>query len=148
MEDYVKLILENIKAISGASKHKKSDSFFGEDCKELTLAQLDLMAYLYEHKREKMSSLAKYAGVTMPSMTETVNKLVSMGVVEREHDENDRRTVWVHVTKDVEKMVCGHINKKHESLSGLMDVLTLKEKQQALSILQKIRKQIEREQKQ
>lgn len=148
MDANVKQILESLKCIGGFAKGKKTQSFFGTDVKELTLSQLDLMAYLYEHKKEKMSALAKYAGVKMPSMTETVNKLVALGVVKREHDEKDRRTVWVYVTKDVEKMVCGHINNKNKMIIKLLDVLTAQEKTQLAAIMKKIEKKIEKEQKQ
>jgi DNA-binding MarR family transcriptional regulator len=145
MDSTVKEIMECMRAVSGFAKAKKSPHFMSSGVKDLTLAQLDLMAYLYEHKKAKMSDLAKQAGVKLPSMTETVNKLVSLGVLKREHDEKDRRTVWVHVTKDVEKMVCGHIKTKEEEFSKVMEVLTEKEKEQALNILKKIRKKMERE---
>jgi DNA-binding MarR family transcriptional regulator len=145
MDETVKQIMEALRAVSGFAKAKKSPHFMASGVKDLTLAQLDLMAYLYEHKKAKMSDLAKQAGVKLPSMTETVNKLVSLGVLKREHDEKDRRTVWVHVTKDVEKMVCGHIKTKEQEFSNVMEALTEKEKEQTLNILKKIRKKMERE---
>jgi len=45
----------------------------------MTIAQLDTMAYLYEHKKAKMSELAKNAGVKMPTMTDMINKLWQAG---------------------------------------------------------------------
>jgi len=145
MDETVKQIMGCMMAVSGIAKKRKSPHFMHSGVKDLTLAQLDLMAYLYEHKKAKMSDLAKHSGVKLPSMTETVNKLVSLGVLKREHDEKDRRTVWVHVTKDVEKMVCGHIKTKEEEFSKIIGVLTDKEKEQALAILKKLLKKMERE---
>src|ERR1035437_9311847 len=145
MDETVKQIMECMKALSGFAKPRKSTHFMASGVKDLTLSQLDLMAYLYQHKKAKMSDLAKHTGVKMPSMTETVNRLVSLGVLKWEHDEQDRRTVWVHVTKAVEKMVCGHIKSKEEQFSAIMEVLTGTEKKQALNIMKKIRNKIERE---
>jgi predicted CopG family antitoxin len=45
----------------------------------------------------------------------------------------------------VEKMVCGHIKTKEQEFSNVMEALTEKEKEQALNILKKIRKKMERE---
>ena len=144
MDETVKEIMECMRSLMAAAKPQKGAHFMKSGVSDLTLSQLDLMAYLYEHKRVKMSDLAKHAGVKMPSMTETVNKLVSLKVLQREHDEKDRRTVWVSVTKNVEKMVCAHIRSKEEQFSGIMGVLTSQEKKQALNILKKIQKKMER----
>ena len=145
MDQTAKEIMECVRNMAGFIKGRKSPHFMGTGMKDLTLSQLDLMAYLYEHKRAKMSDLAKHTGVKMPSMTETVNKLVSLGVLKREHDEKDRRTVWVSVNKDVEKMVCGHIKQKETWVSNIMEALTPQEKKQALNILKKIQSKMERE---
>jgi DNA-binding MarR family transcriptional regulator len=102
------------------------------------------MAYLYEHKRAKMSELAKNAGVKMPTMTDMVNKLVSIGIVKREHDERDRRTVWVSITKNVEKMVATHLKQRDEAVAGIMGALSAAEKKQAASILKKVVNSLER----
>jgi DNA-binding MarR family transcriptional regulator len=110
----------------------------------MTVSQLDTMGYLFEHKRAKMSDLAKNAGVKMPTMTDMVNKLLKSGLVVREHDEKDRRTVWISITKHVEKMVAFHLRKRDEAIAALMSVLTAEEKKQAASILKKITKSLER----
>ena len=104
------------------------------------------MGYLYHHKRAKMSELARNANVKMPSMTESVNKLVRLGALTREHDEKDRRTVWVSITKNVEEMVGMHIRQKDDEINSLMSALTEKEKDQAINIMKKIiKKYTERE---
>ncbi|MEI7541815.1 MAG: MarR family transcriptional regulator [bacterium] len=145
MEETMKQITECIETLSGFMRNQKNTHFMKSGVKDLTLSQLDLMAYLYKHKKVKMSDLAKHAGVKLPSMTETVNKLVSFGVLKREHNESDRRTVWVHVTKNVEQMVCSHIETKKKQFVEILGVLSNQEKKQALNILKKIQKKMERE---
>jgi DNA-binding MarR family transcriptional regulator len=145
MEQYAREIISSIRAMQ---KHFKGNApkghFFRKGVMDLTIAQLDTMAYLYEHKKAKMSEMAKNAGVKMPTMTDMVNKLVNMGIVKREHDERDRRTVWVHITKNVEKMVFSHLKQRDEAVAGIMDVLTVEEKKHAAAILKKIVNSLER----
>jgi DNA-binding MarR family transcriptional regulator len=112
--------------------------FFKLGVMNMTISQLDTMAYIFEHKKAKMSELAKNAMVKMPTMTDMINKLIKAGTVKREHDEKDRRTVWVSITKDVEKMVAFHLNKRDESIASLMKALTEDEKKQSVGILKKL----------
>lgn len=145
MDETVIQIMRTVKAISGMVKRQKGPHFLESGVKDLTLSQLDLLAYLFENKKAKMSDLAKNAGVKMPSMTETVNRLVALGVLKREHDEKDRRTVWVYLNKEVERMVQSHIKNKEKQFTMIFDVLSENEKKQALNILKKIQKKMERE---
>ncbi len=144
MDELTKELVIMLKSMSPFAKGRKVQSPFKGGVKDITISQLNLMAFLYEKKKAKMSELAKFAEVKLPSMTDTVNRLVGMGLLKREHDEKDRRTVWVHITKNVEKMVCGHIKQKDDEVSGLMSVLSTEEKKQALNILKKLKKYMER----
>jgi DNA-binding MarR family transcriptional regulator len=145
MEQSVKEIINSIRGMQKYFKNRAPKGhLFRAGVMDMTIAQLDTMAYLYEHKRAKMSELANNAGVKMPTMTDMVNKLVNTGMVKRERDERDRRTVWVHITKNVEKMVFSHLKQRDEAIAGIMDVLTVDEKKHAAAILKKIVNSLER----
>jgi DNA-binding MarR family transcriptional regulator len=145
MDRNSKDIIDSIRGIQRFFKGKTPrDQFFKMGVMNMTISQLDTMAYLYEHKKAKMSELAKNANVKMPTMTDMINKLIKTGLVTREHDEKDRRTVWVSITRDVEKMVAFHLNKRDEAVAGLMNLLTPDEKKQAALILKKITNSLER----
>jgi DNA-binding MarR family transcriptional regulator len=77
-------------------------------------------------------------------MTDTISRLSEMNMVKREHDEEDRRTVWVSITKEMEKTVRKHIEKKDEEMSELMDVLTESEKTAVIGIIAKLKNKLER----
>ncbi|MCE5300559.1 MAG: MarR family transcriptional regulator [Spirochaetia bacterium] len=141
-------IIECIKFMGKINKPMMPHHFKKRGVMDLTLSQLDVMGYMYEvntekPRRVKMSDLARHAGVKMPTMTDMVNKLVNAGLVMREHDEADRRTVWVSVSRNMEKMVCGHIKERDNEISCIMDCLTEKEKKQAAVILKKIKNSME-----
>jgi DNA-binding MarR family transcriptional regulator len=145
MDQYAKDIIGSIRSMQKAMKNQApKNHFFKMGVMNMTVSQLDTMAYLYEHKRAKMSELAKNAMVKMPTMTDMINKLIKTGTVKREHDDKDRRTVWVSITKEVEKMVAFHLNKRDESIASLMKVLTDEEKKQAAVILKKLVNSLER----
>jgi MarR family transcriptional regulator, organic hydroperoxide resistance regulator len=145
MDQYAREIIGSIRSMQRAMKNQApKNHFFKMGVMNMTVSQLDTMAYLYEHKKAKMSELAKNAMVKMPTMTDMINKLIKAGTVKREHDEKDRRTVWVSITKDVEKMVAFHLNKRDESIASLMKVLNEDEKKQAVGILKKLVNSLER----
>jgi MarR family transcriptional regulator, organic hydroperoxide resistance regulator len=145
MDQNAREIIGSIRSMQRAMKNQApKNHFFKMGVMNMTVSQLDTMAYLYEHKKAKMSELSKNAMVKMPTMTDMINKLIKTGVVKREHDEKDRRTVWVSITKEVEKMVAFHLNKRDESIASLMKVLTEDEKKQAVTILKKLVNSLER----
>jgi MarR family transcriptional regulator, organic hydroperoxide resistance regulator len=145
MDRYAREIISSIRGMQKAMKNQAPKAhFFKLGVMNMTISQLDTMGYLYEHKKAKMSELAKNAGVKMPTMTDMIDKLKKCGLVKREHDDKDRRTVWVSITKDVEKMVAFHLNKRDESIASIMKVLTEDEKKQAATILKKLVNSLER----
>lgn len=145
MDQNAREIIDSIRAMQKFFKGRAPKGhFFKMGVMNMTVSQLDTMAYLYDNKKAKMSELAKNACVKMPTMTDMVNKLLKLGLVKREHDEKDRRTVWVSITKNVEKMVAFHLNKRDENIAAIMKVLTEEEKKQSVIILKKLVNSLER----
>ncbi len=60
---------------------------------DLTLAQLKALFRLYAVPPARMSELASALGVSLPSCTSLVDRLVQQGMVERRQDADDRRLV-------------------------------------------------------
>ncbi len=54
--------------------------------------------YISEHDGCKMNDIATSFSLTPAAVTRTVNNLIEMGLVERYHDEADRRVVQVRMT--------------------------------------------------
>ena len=145
MDQCSREILDSIRGMQKAMKSQAPKAhFFKLGVMNMTLSQLDTMGYIFEHKKAKMSELAKNAGVKMPTMTDMINKLTTCGLVKREHDEKDRRTVWVSITKSVEKMVAFHLNKRDEAVASILKALNVEEKKQAAFILKKLVNSLER----
>jgi DNA-binding MarR family transcriptional regulator len=60
---------------------------------DLTIAQLKVLIFLRVEGRTRMGALASALGVTMPTATSVMDRLVERGLVVREADPNDRRVV-------------------------------------------------------
>lgn len=71
-----------------------------EDWTSLSLsrAQLRILVLLQQEKAAAVGQLAATLGVTLPSITATVDRLVQAGLVTREDDPNDRRRVINRLT--------------------------------------------------
>lgn len=71
-----------------------------EDWTSLSLsrAQLRILVLLQQEKAAAVGQLAGALGVTLPSITATVDRLVHAGLVSREDDPNDRRRVINRLT--------------------------------------------------
>ena len=71
-----------------------------EDWTSLSLsrAQLRILILLQQERAASVGQLAAHLGVTLPSITATVDRLVRVGFVSREDDPTDRRRVINRLT--------------------------------------------------
>ncbi|WP_027177546.1 MarR family winged helix-turn-helix transcriptional regulator [Maridesulfovibrio bastinii] len=68
--------------------------------KGVSLSQIHILELLGAHEALRMKELSEKVGVTTGTLTVVVDKLVKKGLVCREADENDRRSVIVKLTED------------------------------------------------
>ena len=86
-------------------------------------SQAKILEHLALHGTKTMSEIAKNFGISLPSLSELVNKLVDTGFVERVADKSDRRIVKVRLTPSAkglsEKIISAYRNKIEYALSML-----------------------------
>jgi len=114
---------------------------------DVTMAQLKIMMIIYLGGATRMSVLAEKLGVSLPTVTKSVDRLVARGVVTREDDPEDRRVVLCRLTEDGQKMIIQLWQSARERTRKLLSALSaseLKVVDQALGYLlragQKVRK--------
>jgi len=71
----------------------------------LTHPQLVLLALLDDMGESTMTALTEKLGTTMGAVTNLVDRLVYAGVIEREHDTEDRRVVKVRLKDEGRELV-------------------------------------------
>lgn len=86
----------------------------------LTRAQLRILVLLHQEGPASVGHLAGALGVTLPSITATVDRLVQSGLVHREDDPTDRRRVINRLTVEgttlIERL---HVGKRARLVSAL-----------------------------
>ena len=72
---------------------------------ELPLSQLRCVRILEEHEGEKMQELAHHLGVTLPAISQIVDRLAARGMAERRADSDDRRIVRLFLTDSARQLL-------------------------------------------
>jgi long-chain acyl-CoA synthetase len=102
---------------------------------DLTLPQYRVLAILAEGN-EAASGLAERLAVRPPSITAIIDGLVSRGLVDRRHEDSDRRRVSVRLTDDGARMVAEADRAVDEQLSFIAGHLSNKDCGTALRSLE------------
>ncbi|WP_423799813.1 MarR family winged helix-turn-helix transcriptional regulator [Neobacillus sp. SAB-20_R2A] len=92
---------------------------------------------------QKQTVLAEKLGYTPGAMTNIANRLIKLGFAERKYNEEDRRTVFLSITKEGTAVLREAQKKGQELRTQLFQVLTEEEVQQFLSIHEKLLKNFE-----
>ena len=113
---------------------------------KISFPQMVALDYVSRHSLVKMTDLAKVLSVKTSSATVLVDRLIRQKMLSRERDEKDRRVVWVGCTPKGRKIVRYIMEQKRRSIKQIFGPLTELERQQYLSVIQKVRDTLLREQ--
>ncbi len=73
--------------------------------------------------------LAEALGVSSPAVTQLVDRLVDLGMVERRHDAKDRRVVLVDFVPGMQKIARRMLDRQREQLVWVVEQMTEEEAQ-------------------
>jgi DNA-binding MarR family transcriptional regulator len=107
---------------------------------DVSTAQLKVMFVIYLRGPLRIGLLARALGVSLPTMTVTVDRLVKRGILRRENDLDDRRVVYCHLSKHGQEILNQMWNSAKERTRQMLSVLTITELEtvsKALKILLK-----------
>ena len=104
----------------------------------ITSAQMIMLASIHDLGQCKIKTLAKGRGISPPTATGLIDRLVRAGYVKRDSDPQDRRVVMVSLTKKGENVVKGFLTTVRNRWKNILIHLTKKEQHQYLIILRKI----------
>jgi long-chain acyl-CoA synthetase len=102
---------------------------------DLTLPQYRVLAILADGN-EAASGLAERLAVRPPSITAIIDGLVTRGLVDRRHEDSDRRRVSVRITDEGARVVAEADRAVDEQLSAIAGHLSNKESGTALRALE------------
>ena len=93
----------------------------------LTRAQLRILVVLHQDGPSAVGHVAAQLGVTLPSITATVDRLVHQGLVSRQDDPNDRRRVINQLTPNGTTLIERLQEGRRARLVAAMEQLTTEE---------------------
>lgn len=108
--------------------------------KSLNSAHLGILAMLTERPCN-LSELAEYQGVSLPTMSGSINRLESKGWVQRERSTADRRVVLVELTPKGRRRLAQMVQQAESYLVGLLEKLDPAERETlaaGLTVLQNL----------
>ncbi|MGB3128620.1 MAG: MarR family transcriptional regulator [Dehalococcoidia bacterium] len=73
--------------------------------KEIAPHHLMILRVLYEFGPLHMTEVGEEISISRPQMTHSTDKLISLGMVERQHDVKDRRKINIKLTNKGEKTI-------------------------------------------
>ncbi len=93
---------------------------------ELTMPQLRTLVLLYRGP-QRMGDIAAALGISLPATTNMIVRLEAKGLVERVHDQDDRRVVKCSLTPEGRNQFEALWNVHRQRIAAVADILTTEE---------------------
>ena len=135
LEELIDIILSKSEQLEDELKRQS-------DLKGLTVKQLHCIQLIEEYRNPTLTELASGLGITKPSVTVLIEKLVDKGFVKKVKSDTDRRSAHLHLTDRGEKASCLHKEVHSQFAEKLAQNLSEPEKDKLVVLLNKAVKSI------
>ncbi|HYK09003.1 MAG TPA: MarR family transcriptional regulator [Candidatus Eisenbacteria bacterium] len=112
------------------------------DLANLSMVQLQTLFYLKKNNPSPMRKIAEYVQVELPSATNLIDTLVSLDLVMRNADNQDKRVVNVSLTPKAQNLLDKVKKERTENMNVMLMPLSNTDKKQFLEILQKLNQSV------
>lgn len=106
---------------------------------DLSIPQFRMLLFLKRHSGASISDLAEHIGLTLPSMSKTVDGLVKRGLVSRETSTTDRRRAILTLTTCGEETFMAAKNATRAQIAEKLDALPPEERATVILAMQILR---------
>lgn len=103
---------------------------------DLTIAQLRVMLLLHTDGAMRMSAIAEHLGIALSTATGVLDKLVAKGMVLREADPDDRRSVICRLSAEGQQIMGGLWEVGRTQIARLLEGLTPEQLAQAARMVE------------
>ena len=100
-----------------------------------SISQLEVLYYVIKKGNPTMKNIADKLRITPPSVTSIIESLYDRGLLKREFDEKDRRTIRITATQKTFKLFSVFKDKKLLILKNLFSKLSNENKKQLIKII-------------
>lgn len=109
---------------------------------KITFPQYGVLLYLFKEGEKPMSRIAQISGVSKPSTTGMVDRLIAQKLVARRHDEKDRRIIWIKITPQGKKIIGDILKQRHKAMVKVFSLVSGEARRKHLEFLEQIVKTI------
>jgi DNA-binding MarR family transcriptional regulator len=111
---------------------------------ELSLRQISCLDLIQRLEEPTPSDLARELGITKPSVSALVARLLTAGFIRRERSHRDARSFHLHLTEKGVELMAAH-QRSHEAIAQhLLAGLDAREQQQLVALLTKVAEHVAR----
>ncbi|MFH1074369.1 MAG: MarR family transcriptional regulator [Candidatus Firestonebacteria bacterium] len=108
-----------------------------ESCSaNLTISELKTLFLFKEQPTYKMSKIAEFVGMPMPTATHVVDRMVRDGLLKRSLDDKDRRVVNIDLTEKGRKKIENSDNHHRESMKRFLNILEPKDREKLIKAME------------
>ena len=108
----------------------------------LTPPQFHILMIIQDKGPFKVTALAELMGVKPSAITVMIDKLVSLGFVQRKDQENDRRVVLLSITDEGVRTVAELKARSNEIIGGYFSKCSVEESESMVRTLEKITQEL------
>ncbi|MCK5731435.1 MAG: MarR family transcriptional regulator [Tenericutes bacterium] len=105
---------------------------------KLSMSEIHVLEAITKVKEPTMTNISKKLGITVGSLTVSINTLYQKGFVSRERDVEDRRKVVVGVLPKAEEALEKHNDFHNEMINSIFNDLKIEEDELLISSLKKL----------
>lgn len=110
---------------------------------KITPEQYWILHFLYHRGPQRVKDLASRLGVGSSTVTVAAKRMERNGLVGRQRDKGDERTVTVHLTQQGHAVFCAWREERRRALSAFFEPLAPEEKRQLYHLLAKVSRGLE-----
>ena len=103
---------------------------------ELSLAQLRCLLNIARNDNCTLRELSELLGISPPSASSLVERLVNMDLVQRDNDRNDRRAIRLHIAPAGAEMLARHREEYRLHLHRFFSPMSAEQRRAMLSALE------------
>ena len=131
--------ISSIQRLARAMLKKRSDVLIQGI---VTMPQYLVLEFLVREGTVKMKDIAKYTHSSFPAASGLVDRLVSLGLVKRTYDKEDRRVIFIELTPKGKKIAVTTMDTRKEIIEDIFSCLSDAEKKTYLSIITKVKRNL------
>ena len=110
-------------------------------------SQFRALLYLDQYSSAvPLSEVSARMNQSLPALSQKINRLESMGYVEKNQDLKDRRTVWVSLTEEGRRLLKESCRNLERQLDAVMDLMGEQDTEEMLRLTDKLSSIMEKEQ--